>query len=247
VVRVGRGVGLSASLCWQGKGDLFTAWLSNDNLLLLNGVGGISKLGDIEALVLYLVLALDLCDLDGLGDTNLLGGWVGKSAGDLEGFGDKGNLVSLGLVLLPAHLVLSRSMSITVSMSISGSSAGSHLHGLGLLIVGDLGGGAGGSHILPLINVGADFSLHNSGGLLTDGEHTVKAVVTVNDLLDCKSDGGHLLSKGRDTDLSVDGGVGVPAGISWGRSIAIPRSGRMSSITQGEGHCEDDIALGRKS
>ena len=42
-----------------GEGDLFTAGFTNDNLLLVNSVGSISKLGNIEALVLNLVLALD--------------------------------------------------------------------------------------------------------------------------------------------------------------------------------------------
>jgi len=206
MVRVGRGgVGLGAGLSWQRKSDLFTAWLSNDNLLLLNGVGGINELGNVEALVLNLVLALDLGDLDGLGHTDLLGGWVGKGTGDLEGHGDKGDLIGLGLVFLPADLMLSLAISIA-SMSIGRglSIAGSHLHCLGLLVIGDLGGGAGGNDIFPLVHIGADFSVYNSGSLLTDGEDTVKAVVIVHNLLDCKSDRGHLLSKGGDTDLSID-------------------------------------------
>ena len=53
------GMGLAAWLCGEGEGDLFTAGFTNDNLLLVNSVGSISKLGNIEALVLNLVLALD--------------------------------------------------------------------------------------------------------------------------------------------------------------------------------------------
>ena len=60
-------------MCGEGKSDLFTAWFTNDDLLLVNSVGSISKLGNIEALVLNLVLALNLSDLNSLGDTDLLG------------------------------------------------------------------------------------------------------------------------------------------------------------------------------
>ena len=205
MVRVGRGMSLGAGLSWQGKGNLFTAWLSNHNLLLLHSVGGISKLGNIEALVLNLVLALDLSDLNGLGDTDLLGGWVGKGTGHLKGDSHQGDLVGLGLVFLPADLMFSLAISIgSLSIGRSFSITGSHLHGLRLLVIGDLCGGAGGSDILPLIHICADLSFNNSGGLLTDGEDAVKAVVIVNNLLDCKSDRGHLLSKGWDTDLSIN-------------------------------------------
>merc|ERR1712106_792608 len=130
------------------------------------------------------------------------------------------------------------SLSISIaSMSIGRgfSITGSHLHGLRLLVIGDLGGGAGGSDILPLVHVGADLSFHNSGSLLADGEDTVEAVVTVHNLFDCKSDRGHLLSKGGNTDLSVDGGVGVPAGVlrSICRSCSISRGSLSRDI------CED--------
>merc|ERR1711892_657366 len=133
-------MGLAARLGWEGEGDLFTAGFSNDDLLLVNSVGSINKLGNIEALVLNLVLTLNLGDLNGLGDTDLLGGRVGKHTGLLEGDSDKGDLISLGLVFLTAHLVFS---SIT-----------SHLHGLRLLVIGDLGGGARGNNLLLLIHIG---------------------------------------------------------------------------------------------
>jgi len=108
MVGVGRGmVGLGASLGWQGKGDLFTAGFSNDDFLLFNSVGSISKFSNIEALVLNLILTLDLGDLNGLGDTDLLGGRVGKAAGDLQRGSNKGNLVGLGLVFLTTDLVFS--------------------------------------------------------------------------------------------------------------------------------------------
>merc|ERR1712128_269239 len=222
---VDRSMSLGTGLSWQREGDLFTAWLSNHNLLLLNSVGGISKLGNVEALVLNLVLTLDLGDLNGLGHTDLLGGWVGKGTGDLEGHSDKGDLICLGLVFLPADLMLSCAISIArMSIGRGFSITGCHLHGLRLLVIGDLGGGAGSVDILPLIHIGAYLSFHNSGSLLTDGEDTVKAVVIVHNLLYCKSDRGHLLSKGGDTDLSIDGGVGIPAGvlggIGWGSMVS---------------------------
>merc|ERR1712106_66914 len=126
------------------------------------------------------------------------------------------------------------SLSISIaSMSIGRgfSITGSYLHGLRLLVIGDLGGGAGGGDILPLIHIGADLSFHNSRSLLADGEDTVEAVVIVHNLLDCKSDRGHLLSKGGDTDLSIDGGVGVPAGVLGG----IGWGGMISSISFSRG------------
>merc|ERR1712106_672330 len=182
-------MGLAARLSGEGKGDLFTAGFSNNNLLLVNSVDSINKLGNIEALVLDLVLAFNLSDLNSLGDTDLLGGRVCEHAGDLKGDSDKGDLVSLGLVFLTAHLVFSSMTSSLVSIStISSSSTSSHLHGLRLLVIGDLGGGARGNNLLLLIHIGTDLSLNGGGCFLTDCEDTVKAVVIVHNLLDCKSD-----------------------------------------------------------
>merc|ERR1719400_41091 len=98
-------MGLAACLSGEGEGDLFTAWFTNDDLLLVNSVGSISKLGNIEALILNLVLALTLGDLDSLGDTDLLGGRVGEGAGNFQGGSDEGDLVSLSLVFLTAYLM----------------------------------------------------------------------------------------------------------------------------------------------
>merc|ERR1712106_910847 len=124
-------MGLAARLGWEGKGDLFTTGFSNDDLLLVNSVGSINKLGNIEALVFNPVLALNFGDLNGLGDTDLLGGRVGEHTGLLKGDCDKGDLVSLSLVFLTAHLVFSSITSSLVSISlVSISSSSSHLHGL---------------------------------------------------------------------------------------------------------------------
>merc|ERR1719220_3259988 len=124
VVDNGNGVGdhlvvlLPAGLGVKGEGDLLAAGLPDDDLLLVNGVGGVDELGNIEALVLNLVLALDLSDGDVLGDADLLGGRVGKAALDSKGSSDKGNLVGLGLVLLPTILMLTRVlMSITTTVA----------------------------------------------------------------------------------------------------------------------------------
>ena len=73
---------LPAGLGVEGEGDLLAAGLADDDLLLVNSVGGIDELGNVEALVLNLVLALDLGDGDVLGDAHLLGGRVGKAALD---------------------------------------------------------------------------------------------------------------------------------------------------------------------
>merc|ERR1719187_2105378 len=207
-----RSMGLAACLCREGEGDLFTAWFTNDDLLLVNSVGSISKLGNIEALVLNLVLALNLGDLDGLGDTDLLGCRVGKGASDFQWDSDKGDLVSLSLVFLTAYLVFSMAIS---WRSISSSSTSSHFHSFGLFFISNLGGGARSCYILPLVHIGTDLSLNGGGCFLTDSEDTVKAVIIVHNLLDCKSDWGHLLSEGRHAHLGVDGCVGVPAVKLW--------------------------------
>ena len=210
-----------------------TGGVTNLCLDLVHGVGGVNKLGHVEADVLDLVLALDLCDLNGLGHTDFLGSWVRKRAGDLQGGGDQRDLVSLGLVLLTADLVFPLAVSV-VTIAIAGSSTGSHLHGLRLVLVGDLGGGAGGGDGLLLVHVGADLSLHDGRGLLAHCQHTVEAVVVVDHLLDGQGDGGHLVSEGGDADLSVDGVVGVPAvklrsvSISMGRGVDVSQSGGES-------------------
>merc|ERR1712200_213289 len=110
----------AASLGWERKGNLFTAWFTNDDLLLINSVGSISKLCNIEALVLNLVLALNLGDLNSLGYTDLLWGRVGEHARLLKGGSDEGDLVSLSLVFLTAYLVFSLTISL-VTISISSS------------------------------------------------------------------------------------------------------------------------------
>ena len=195
-------VGLGASLGGEGEGDLITLWLSNDGFDLVNNILSINKLGNVETSVLNLVLALDFSDLDGLGDTDLLRGWVGEGARDLKRIGDQWNLVSLGLVFLMTHLVFS---GITgVSISISSSSTSGDLHGLRLVLIGDLGGCAWSGDILLLIDIGTDFSVNCGGSLLTDGQNSVKAVVFINNLLDSQCDRGHLISEGWNTDLSID-------------------------------------------
>jgi len=213
---------LSTGLGWEGEGNIFTAWFTNDDLLLVNSVGSISKLGNIEALVLNLVLALNLGDLDSLGDTDLLGGRVGEHAGLLKGGSDKGDLVSLSLVFLTAYLVFSMAIS---WRSIPSSSTSCHFHSFGLFFISNLGGGARSCYILPLVHIGTDLSLNGGGCFLTDSEDTVKAVIIVHNLLDCKSDWGHLLSEGRHAHLGIDRGVGVPAvvlrGIPVGRGVHI--------------------------
>ena len=111
-------------LCGEGESELFTAWLSNDDLLLVHGVGGVLELGHVEALLLNLVLALDLGDLNGLGDADLVGGGVGQGAGLLLGLSDQGHSVGLGLVLFSAVLVLAMTVA---GGTVSGWAAGCYL------------------------------------------------------------------------------------------------------------------------
>merc|ERR1719208_264191 len=169
-------VSLAAGLGWESEGDLFTAWLTNNDLLLVNSVGSINKLGNIETLVFNFVFTLDLSDLDRLGHTDLLGGRVGKHARDLKRSSDKRNLVSLGLVFLTAHLVFSMAIRL-VTVAVSSSSTSSHFHCFALLIIGHLGGGAGGDNLLLFINIGTDLSLNCGGCLFAHCEDAVAAVV----------------------------------------------------------------------
>jgi len=213
---------LGTGLGGEGESHILAAWFTNDDLLLVNSVGSISKLGNIEALVLNLVLALNLGDLNSLGDTDLLGGRVGKGASDFKGGSNKRDLVSLSLVFFTAYLVFSMTIS---WRSVSSSSTSCYFHSFRLLLVSNLSGGARSCYILPLVLIGTDLSLNGGGCFLTDSKDTVKAVVIVHNLLDCKSDWGHLLSEGRHADLGIDRGVGVPAvklrGIPVGRGVHI--------------------------
>ena len=104
-------VGLGASLGGEGEGQLLAAWLSDDCFDLVNNIFSINKLGNVEANIVNFVLTLDLGDLDGLGDTDLLGGRVREGARDLKWIGDQWDLVSLGLVFLMASLRISVAIS----------------------------------------------------------------------------------------------------------------------------------------
>ena len=225
----GRGmVSLGAGLGWERKGDLVTFWLSNDGLNLFNSVGGISKLGNIETSVLNLVLTLDLCDFNRLGDTHLLGGWVSKSTGDLKWGSHKRNLVGLCLVFFMANLMFSLAIAM-VSISISSSwTTSCHLHCLRFLFISNLGGCAWSSNIFLLINIGADLSVNCGRGLFTDSKNSVKAVILISNLLDSQGNWSHFVSEGWNTDLSIDRGVCVSAVELWGIAISMSWSMNIS-------------------
>ena len=192
---------MGAGLGGEGKGDFITGRGSDDDLGLVHDVGGILELGNIEALLLNIITADNLGDLNVLGDTDL--DRLGVSNSDLNGKGgsDKGNLVGLGLVFLTAKLMFTMTIS---GGSISRGFAGSYLHGLSLGLIGDLGGLSGGNNSFLLIGVGADLTADNGGCLFTDGEDTIEAVVIVHDNLNGQSDGSHSGLEGWHADLGVD-------------------------------------------
>ena len=128
-------VGLGASLGGEGEGDVVAVWLSEDDLGLVDGGGGVLELGDVEALLLLDVLADNLGDGDLLLDAHLLGLGSGDVDGDLKGLGHQRDLEALGLVLLVAVLVLAGTV---VGLAVTGRLAGGHLHGLGLGLIGHL-------------------------------------------------------------------------------------------------------------
>ena len=134
LVSVG-GLGDGADLGGEGQGGGVAVGLAEDDIDLVDGVGSVLELGDVEALLLLDVLADDLGELDGLGHADLDGLGGSDLNGDTEGSGDKGDGVLLGLVLLSAVLVLA---GVAVGVSVAGWVARSDPHGLRLELRGDL-------------------------------------------------------------------------------------------------------------
>ena len=217
-----------ADLCVQTKLNIIADWVTNLNISLIYSVISINELGNVEADIVNLVLALDLSDLNGLGDADLSWGWVGEGARDLKRVGHKWDLVSLGLVFLMAHLVFSLTISL-MSISISSRSTSCDFHGLRLVLISDLGGGAWSGDIFLLVNVGTDLSVNSDGSLLADGQNSVKAVVIVNNLLDSQGDRGHSLIKTRCTDFSLNGCVGISTQKFWSISVSMRLDGLVCS------------------
>jgi len=213
VVSLCNGAGLGG----EGEGNLVAVGLSENNLNLVNGVGSIFKLGNVEALLLLDVLADNFGELDGLGDAGLDGLRGSDINVDNEGCVDKGDGVLLGLVFVLAKLVLS---GIGIRAAISGSVTSSNSHGLALGLRGHLCGGGGECLRLADVCVCADFLLDLLGGFLTDCPDLVVAVVIINNILDSQDDGGGSGGESGHAHLSVDGCVCFSA-VCWGRSISI--------------------------
>lgn len=206
---------LGASLGWEGKGDIIAVWLAQNDFSLVNGVGVILKLGNIEALLLLDVLADNLGDGDVLGNTVLDWFWGSNLNLNVQWDSDKGDLERLGLVFLVTVLVLTA----TVVVTITGSLASGNLHGFGFGLISDLSGCCNQSLWLGDIVVGTDLPWLNLGGLFADSSDLLIAVFVVNNLLDWQGHWCGLAGEGWDTDLSVDTGVGISAVDLW--SIAI--------------------------
>jgi len=207
---------LGAGLGWEGQGDIIAVGLTENDLSLVNSVGVILKLGNIEALLLLDVLADNLSDGDVLGDTVLDWFWGSNLNLNVQGDSDKGDLERLGLVFLVAVLVLTG----TVVVTITGRLAGGHLHGLGFGLISDLSGGGNKSLWLGDIVVGADLSWLDLGGLFADSSDLLIAVFIVNDLLDWQGHRCGLAGEGWDTDLGIDAGVGISAVDLWAIAIS---------------------------
>ena len=135
-------VGLGAHLGGEGEGDLLAVGLAEDDLGLLDGLSAVLELGEGDALLDLDVLADDLGDLKG--DVDALLPRLGDVAVDLDGEGlvDLGDAVGLGLVLLPAVLVLAMGLLVgavgRVGLLVARGGARGDLHRLGLVLVGDL-------------------------------------------------------------------------------------------------------------
>ncbi len=129
------GLGNWAGLGGEGEGDLVAVGLSEDDLALLNGVGAVLELGDVEALLLLDVTADNFGDLDGLGHAVPDGLGSGNIDADDEGGVDQGDGVLLNLVLFLAVLVLS---GVGVGAAVAGSVARGDTHALGAGLGGHL-------------------------------------------------------------------------------------------------------------
>jgi len=224
------GLGNWAGLGGEGEGDLVAVGLSEDDLALLNGVGAVLELGDVEALLLLDVTADNFGDLDGLGHAVPDGLGSGNIDADDEGGVDQGDGVLLNLVLFLAVLVLS---GVGVGAAVAGSVARGDTHALGAGLGGHLGGGGWERFSLPDVVVGADLPLDVLGGLLADGPDLLVAVVVVDNILDGQNNGGGVGGESRNTDLSIDGSVCFPA-VDWSWGIAI------SWGMVGKGQCGED-------
>ena len=135
LLAIGPGGGNWAGLGGEGEGDLVAVGLAEDDLALLDGVGAVFELGDVEALLLFDVTADNFGDLDGLGHAVPDGLGSGNINADDEGGVDQGDGVLLGLVLFLAVLVFA---SVGVGAAVAGSVARGDSHALGAGLGGHL-------------------------------------------------------------------------------------------------------------
>lgn len=118
----------------EGEGDGITVGLAENGFDLIDSVGTVFELGNVEAFFFHDVVA------DNFGENNVLGDAALDGFGDSDGHGhlsgdcDQGDAVSLGLVFSSAVLVFTGTIMITVS----GRRAGGDLHGFGFLLVSHL-------------------------------------------------------------------------------------------------------------
>jgi len=241
LLAVGPGGGDWAGLGGEGEGDLVAVGLAEDDLALLDGVGAVLELGDVEALLLFDVTADNFGDLDGLGHAVPDGLGSGNIDADDEGGVDQGDGVLLGLVLFLAVLVLA---GVGVGAAVAGSVARCDSHALGAGLGGHLGGGGWERFSLPDVVVGADLSLDVLGGLLAHGPDLLVAVVVVDNILDGQNDRGGVGGESRNANLSIDGSVCLPA-VDWRGSITISWGmvGEGQSGEDSEGN-EKDLHVG---
>lgn len=123
-----------ASLSGQSQGDGVAVGFAQDHLLLVNSVGTIFELGNVEAFLFFDILAFNFGDDDILGHTGLDWFRSGHIDGNFKGFVDQGNSVSLSLVFFTAVLVFTSTIMITITRR----SAGGDLHGLGFVSISHL-------------------------------------------------------------------------------------------------------------
>jgi len=222
-------VGFLASLGGEGEGNGVAVGFSQDDFSLVNGVGSILEFGNIEAFLFLNVFADDLGEHNIFGDADLLGFGDRDIDGDGQRLGHQGDLVGLGLVFFVAVLVFASA----VVIAITGRLAGGHLHGFGFGLISHLGDLGIEGVVLLDVGVGADLTRDGGVDGCADGSDLGVAVVVVNDVLDGQGHGGDLGGESGHADLSVDGGVGIPAVVLGTVSVTM-RSGVIGESHQGQ-------------
>ena len=156
-------------------------------------------------MIKYLVPADGLGVFDGLGDTFLDRLGDSHLDGDLQRSRHLGHVVLLGLVFLAAVLVfaLIGAIAVLVGRTVTGGTAGGHLHRLGVGLVSHFRGGGGLLGLSRDVVVSANLPGVGGGDLLALGLDLSVAVLVGDDALHGEFNGFGLVGEGGHANLSI--------------------------------------------